>query len=499
MVIAVQNSLVNGKTKGFAMVHEGNAKTYDLIVIGSGPAGEKAAAKAAYFGKTVAVIECQALVGGAGVNTGTLPSKTLKESALFFSGKYDRGLYGIEKQLEEKTTIDDFFFRERVVQSTVEGEVRRNLEIHKVDLIHGAASFVDTHHVMIKRDGAPDVTIRGEFILIASGSYPFQPQNIPFDADAVHDSDTILRLKRIPESLVVVGAGVIGCEYATIFATMGTKVYLVNDRDKIMPFLDHEISGALVEQMSKGGVEIVFNTAIKSVMKEGAKEVAKPSPAITTILDNGRILKTDMFLFAAGRSGCTAGLNCSSAGVKLGKREVVEVDDHFRTSAPNIFAAGDVIGFPALAATSMDQGRVAVSHMFGLTDLDNVTRIFPYGIYTIPEVSMVGMSEQEARDKGVDVCTGAARYADMHRGRIMGVTDGFLKLVFERQTLQVLGVHIIGPLATEIIHYGLLLVQDHRSLSDLLATVFNYPTLHDLYKYAAYDGLGNRAGHKIKK
>ncbi|MEY4630828.1 MAG: Si-specific transhydrogenase, partial [Pseudomonadota bacterium] len=460
--------------------------SYDLIVIGSGPAGEKAAVKAAYFGKKVAVIESQRDPGGAGVNTGTLPSKTLKESALFFSGKNDAGLYGIEKKLEQKTTIDDFFYRQRLVQKTVASEVRRNFEIHKVDLIEGLASFVDANQVRVMLPGKAEVLLRGEYILIATGSYPFHPPGIPFDGEVVHDSDSILALKRIPQSLLVVGAGVIGCEYATIFGTMGCQVHLVNDRDKIMPFLDPEISNSLVEQMRQTGVEIHFKSAIKTVGKNGDK--------VATTLDSGKVIATDMFLFAAGRSGATSSLNCAAAGVKLGKREVVEVDAQFRTSVKNIFAVGDVIGFPALAATSMDQGRVAVSHMFGLTDLGDVTRNFPYGIYTIPEVSMVGMTEQEARDKGVDVCTGKARYSDMHRGMIMGVKDGFLKLVFERQTLQVLGVHIIGPLATEIVHFGLLLVQEKKSLNDLLATVFNYPTLHDLYKYAAYDGLGNRAG-----
>lgn len=466
-------------------------RDYDLIVIGSGPAGEKAAAKAAYFGKRVAVVEAQPVVGGAGINTGTLPSKTLKESALFFSGKYERGLFGVDKKLEQKTSIEHFFFRERAVQSSVEREVRHNIEIHKVDLLQGEASFLDAHQVSIKGDDGSARTIRGEFILIATGSYPFHPANIPFDEESVHDSDTILRLNRIPGSMVIVGAGVIGCEYATIFATMGAKVHLVNDRDKIMPFLDSEISAALVDQMRNSGIEIHFNVALKSV--------SKGKDGVVTVLGDGKELVTDMFLFAAGRSGNTGKLNCAAAGVKVGKREIIEVDSKFRTSTPNIFAAGDVVGFPSLAATSMDQGRVAVSHMFGLTDLDNVTRMFPYGIYTIPEVSMVGMTEGEAREKGVDVCCGISKYADMHRGRIMGVKDGFLKLVFERQTLQVLGVHIIGPLATEIIHYGLLVVQDNRNLNDLLATVFNYPTLHDLYKYAAYDGLGNRAGHKIKK
>jgi len=464
-------------------------KSYDLVVIGSGPAGEKAAVKAAYFGKKVAIVEAKAELGGAGVNTGTLPSKTLKESALFFSGKYERGVHGVEKKLEQKTTIDDFFYRKKVVQSTVEAEVRRNFAIHHVDVIHGKASFRDAHVVEI---ATPEgvTAVRGEYILIATGSYPFHPAGIPFDGDMVHDSDTILQIKRIPQTLAIVGAGVIGCEYATIFATMGTKVYLINDRDKVMPFLDTEISADLVEHMRKGGIEIVFNVGLKSV--------SRTSDGLAVTLDNGSTVKTEMFLFAAGRSGSTSGLNCEAAGVKLGKREVVEVDSSFRSSTPNIFAVGDVIGFPALAATSMDQGRVAVSRMFGLNDLTSVTRDFPYGIYTVPEVSMVGMTEQEARAQNLDICVGKANYSDMHRGRIMGVSEGFLKLVFEKNTSKVLGVHIIGPLATEIIHYGLLLVQDKKDLNSILAQVFNYPTLHDLYKYAAFDGLGNKSGHKVK-
>jgi NAD(P) transhydrogenase len=462
---------------------------FDLVVIGSGPAGEKAAVKAAYFGKKVAIIEAQPMVGGAGVNTGTLPSKTLKESALFFSGKYERGLHGVEKKLEQKTTIDDFFYRERLVQTNVENEVRKNLKIHSVEIIHGFAKFQDDHHIRVNSKAGERI-IRGEFILIATGSYPFHPANIPFDQDLIHDSDTILKLKKIPESLVVVGAGVIGCEYATIFATMGCKVHLINDREQIMPFLDGDISKSLVDHMRKAGIDIRFKTGLKSVTKTGA--------GVETVLDNGQKITSEMFLFAAGRSGTTAGLNCEAAGVKLGKREIVEVDSQFRTSTLNIFAAGDVIGFPALAATSMDQGRVAVSHMFGLSDISSVSKDFPYGIYTVPEVSMVGMTEQEAKDKGLDVCTGSARYADMHRGRIMGAEDGFLKLVFERSSLRVLGVHIIGPIATEIIHYGLLLVQEKKDLPAIIAQIFNYPTLHDLYKYAAYDGLGNRAGHKVK-
>jgi NAD(P) transhydrogenase len=464
-------------------------KQYDLIVIGSGPAGEKAAVKAAYFGKKVVVIEAKPELGGAGVNTGTLPSKTLKESALFFSGRYERGVHGVDKKLEQNTTIDHFFYRKKVVQSTVEAEVRQNLAAHHVDIIHGRASFRDAHVVEITT--AHGVTaVRGEYILIATGSYPFHPVDIPFDGESIHDSDTILQIKRIPKSLAVVGAGVIGCEYATIFSTMGTKVHLINDRDKVMPFLDTEISADLVEHMKKSGIDIIFNVGLKSVVKS--------HDGVAVTLDNGSSINTEMFLFAAGRSGSTSGLNCEAAGVKLGKREVVEVDARFRSSASNIFAVGDVIGFPALAATSMDQGRVAVSQMFGLNDLTSMTKDFPYGIYTVPEVSMVGITEQEAKAKNLDVCVGKASYSDMHRGRIMGVTEGFLKIVFEKHTLRILGVHIIGPLATEIIHYGLTLVQDKKNINSIISQIFNYPTLHDLYKYAAYDGLGNFSGHKLK-
>ncbi|NBV43235.1 Si-specific NAD(P)(+) transhydrogenase, partial [bacterium] len=369
--------------------------------------------------------------------------------------KYERGVHGVEKKLEQKTTIEDFFYRKNVVQTTVESEVRHNFEVHHVDVIHGRASFRDSHVVEITT--VHGVTaIRGEYILIATGSYPFHPSGIPFDGELIHDSDTILQIKKIPQTLAIVGAGVIGCEYATIFATMGTKVHLINDRDKVMPFLDAEISADLVEHMRKSGIEIVFNI--------GLKAVSRTNEGLTVTLDNGSTIKTEMFLFAAGRSGSTAGLNCEAAGVKLGKREVVEVDSSFRSSTSNIFAVGDVIGFPALAATSMDQGRVAVSRMFSLNDLTSVTKDFPYGIYTVPEVSMVGMTEQEARAQNLDVCVGKANYSDMHRGRIMGVNEGFLKLVFEKNTLRVLGVHVIGPLATEIIHYGLLLVQDRKDL-----------------------------------
>lgn len=468
-------------------------KKYDLIVLGSGPAGEKAAVKAAYFKKSVAIIEKEYRYGGAGVHTGTLPSKTLKESALYFSGKYDKGLFGVERELKSKANIKDFMYRKDFIIDSLNSEVKNNIAIHKVDIYHGDGSFEDDHTVKITSQEGEEF-IYGDHIIIATGSYPFQPPNIPFDNKRVHDSDTILNLNEFPASICVVGAGVIGCEYATIFATMGAKVYLVNNNDRILGFLDKEMSIELVEQMKRDGIEILFNTSFESM--EVPNEDDNP---IVIKLKTGEVLEVDMFLYAAGRSAATKTLQCEKAGVKLGKREVVEVDKDYRSSVPHIFAVGDVIGFPALASTSMDQGRIAVSHMFHLDDLKEIVPIFPYGIYTIPEVSMVGLSEEQAAEQGIDYVTGKARYRDMPRGKIMGIQDGFLKLVFRRDDLLILGVHIIGPIASEIIHYGMMLVHNNTKIPQILSAVFNYPTLHDLYKYACYDGLGNRSGHKIKK
>lgn len=464
---------------------------YDLIVIGSGPAGEKAAVKAAYFGKKVAIIEKEHNYGGAGVNTGTLPSKTLKETALFFSGKYEKGLFGVERTLKHQATIDDFMFRKNFVIQSEANEVHRNLQIHKVAIFHGLASFIDDHTIQV--DGDNKCQIWGKFIIIATGSYPFHPDNIPFDGRRILDSDSILNVTRIPQSICIVGAGVIGCEYATIFATMGTKVYLVNRTDEILPFVDKEITTELLASMKKDQIEIFFKDEVKSInVPETDREFVRVG------LESGKWLHVDMFLYAAGRNGSTKSLGLEKIGIPVGKREQLEVDGQYRTKVPHIFAVGDVIGFPALASTSMDQGRVAVTHMFDTKDLDALAKVFPYGIYTVPEISMVGLTEEEAQKKGINCCVGRARHVDMARGKIMGAKGGMLKIVFSRDDLTVLGVHVIGPLATELIHYGLGLIESKRTVMQVIATVFNYPTLHDLYKYACYDGLGNLSGHKIK-
>ncbi len=466
-------------------------KKYNLIVIGSGPAGEKAAVKAGYFGYRVALIESKAVFGGAGIHTGTLPSKTLKETALFFSGKEDKGLYGINRLLERSSSIEDFMFRKNVVSSTEAEEVSQNLERHNIDTFRGIASFIDPHHIHIQ--GSMEEVIQGDHIIIASGSYPYHPDNIPFDHKRIHDSDSILELARFPSSICVVGAGVIGCEYATIFSTMGCQVYLINSHDSILPFVDQELIKDLVNKMHKDKITILFNTAHTHI--DTPEEEDKP---LNIHLKTGETLHTDMFLFAAGRCGNTKALKCENAGIICGPRETILVDDTYRTNVPHIYAVGDVIGFPALASTSMEQGRVAVSNIFGTHDLETLPKIFPYGIYTIPELSMVGITEEEAIKQDIPYCVGRALYADMPRGKIMGAQQGFLKLVFHKQSLEVLGVHIIGKIATELIHFGMSIVEHKKTVHDIIGTIFNYPTLHDLYKYASYDGLGNLSGHKLK-
>ena len=466
-------------------------KKYDLVVIGSGPAGEKAAVKAAYFGHKVALIEGRPEFGGAGVHTGTLPSKTLKETALFLSGRREKGLYSLEKKLEHEASAKDFLFRKDLVVDAVDKEVRENIELHGVDIFHGIGSFEDEHHVRIKN--AMEEVIYGDTIIIATGSYPVHPEGVPFDGKRVHDSDTILEIQRFPKSICVVGAGVIGCEYATIFATMGCKVFLINRSDKILPFLDKEVSAGLVEEMRSEGVEILFNTSIASM-----EVPADPEQMIDIQLETGQTLHVDMYLFAAGRSGFIKPLNLEKIGVQIGKRETIEVNENYQTNIPHIYAVGDVIGFPALASTSMDQGRAAVAHIFQTHDVERIANLFPYGIYTIPEVSVIGLTEEQAQEKGLDYLTGKALYANSHRGQIMGVKSGFVKVVFTRDDLRIQGVHILGPLATELIHYGMLLVQRGETLMTVISEVFNHPTLHDLYKYACYDGLSALEGKKVR-
>ncbi len=462
---------------------------YDLVVIGTGPAGEKGAVKAAYFGHKVAIIEKETTFGGAEVVTGTLPSKTLKETALFLSGKYEKGLYGIDRSLQHPASVRDFMYRKNYITKSCAEEIHQNLHAHGVAIYKGTASFVDAHTVRVK-----DTEIWGKYILIATGSYPYHPPHIPFDAKRVHDSDTILHIEAFPRSLCIVGAGVIGCEYVTIFSTMGTKVYLINDKDALLPHVDAEVTEELIKQMRASGVDILFNTSVKEVHVP-----SQENEPLQIDLQDGNVLTADLFLYAAGRCGHVKELGLEKIGIVPDKRETIHVDSFYRTQVPHIYAVGDVIGFPALASTSMDQGRVAVAHMFSMRDLEHLPEYVPYGIYTIPEISMIGLTEQQAREKNISYMVGKARYADMPRGKIMGAQSGFIKILFDKNSLVVLGVHIIGHIACELIHYGMILVEEKKNLYDVIGTVFNFPTLHDLYKYAAYDGLSMIRGHKVKQ
>ncbi len=460
--------------------------SYDLIVIGCGPAGEKAGAQAAYFGKRVAVIERAPNPGGSCINTGTVPSKTLRESALYFSGLGQRGLYGIDYSLKENLTVHDFMHHEREVVEMERRRILKNLELHKIDYVQGQASFEDPHTVSV----GPR-KLKGEVILISTGSKPNRPAEISFDDVHTFDSDTFLQMDRIPKSLAVIGGGVIGCEYASIFMALGVKVTLVDGRDRLLPFLDAEISDRLRDRLKELGMDFWFNE--RPVKVENSASSAKLT------MKSGKVLETDAALFAAGRRAAVDGLALEKAGLAVSERGYLAVDENYRTAVPNIYAAGDVIGFPALASTSMEQGRVAVCHAFGFQYKQRVASMLPMGIYTIPEISAAGETEDSCKEKKIPYCVGRAHYSNNARGHICGDTSGLLKLIFSPSDKKLLGLSIIGETATELVHIGMMVLDNGLTINEFIDQVFNYPTLSEMYKYAAYDGLGNLSGHKLRE
>jgi NAD(P) transhydrogenase len=463
---------------------------FDLLVIGCGPAGEKAGAQAAYFGKRVAVIERAEHTGGSCINTGTVPSKTLRESALYFSGLKQRGLYGIDYSLKENLTVNDFMHHEREVVEMERQRILKNLALHQIELLRGQAAFEDAHTVVVTgANGAR--RLRGDVILISTGSKPHRPPEISFDDIHTFDSDTFLQMKRIPKSLAVIGGGVIGCEYASIFMALGVAVTLVDGRDTLLPFLDAEISEKLRERFASLGMQFWFN--------ERPVKVENSATGARLTMKSGRVLETEAALFAAGRRAAVDGLELQKAGLSINDRGYIPVDENYRTAVPNIYAAGDVIGFPALASTSMEQGRVAVCHAFALKYKQRVASLLPMGIYTIPEISAAGETEASCQEKKIDYVVGRAHYANNARGHIAGDTAGLLKLIFARADKKLLGVSIIGENATELIHIGMMVLDNGLTIDEFIEQVFNYPTLSETYKYAAYDGLGNLAGHKLRE
>jgi NAD(P) transhydrogenase len=455
---------------------------YDLLVIGSGPAGEKGAAQAAYFGKKVALVEKEPVLGGAAANTGTLPSKTLRETAVFLSGFRHRQLDGLDfRGLKERVTVRDFMARERFVVDRERARIVANLERHRVTLYRGTATFVDPHTVMVQPADGPAQTLQAEIILIATGSYPYRPPRLPFGDPRLYDSDTILTLHDIPASMLVVGGGVIGCEYACIFAALGVQVIMVEKRPRLLDFLDAEIAEALRVQMERMGVHIWLSDDVAEVQLREQIDVR---------LESGVELSVRTILSSSGRCGQTRLLNLERAGIQVDGRGRIPVNERYQTCVPHIYAAGDVIGNPALASTSMDQARVAMVNAFDLKYRKGLGLLLPYGIYTIPECSMAGETEASLIAKKVPYVAGRASYAHNARGQIIGDCAGFLKLLFHEEDMKLLGVHILGEQATELVHVGLTALLLDAGAGVFIQTCYNYPTLSEVYKYATYDAMG---------
>jgi NAD(P) transhydrogenase len=454
---------------------------YDLVVIGSGPAGEQGALLAARAGRTVAVVEQAAHLGGAAINTGTIPSKTLRETALYFSGLRQRGLYGIDYSLREGLTVKDFMFRERIVVENAWDVSRQLLDHDNVQVFWGTATLLDAHTVRVRRPTGEVVDLRAEVILIAAGSRPYHPPGVPFDRRLVYDSDTILDMDRIPTTMVVVGGGVIGSEYASIFTALGVQVTLVQRGDRLLPFMDAEISERLRARLEELGLRFLFGQDVREVETAGDR--------VRLALAGGDALTADIVLFAAGRNSNVEGLGLEKVGVRLGDRGLVLVDRHYRTSVPHIYAAGDVIGFPALASISAEQARIAVAYAFDLPYRQHLAPVFPIAVYTIPEVAMAGLTEEECRAQNIPYVVGRAYYEHNPRGQIIGDLSGMAKLIYSPVEHRVLGVHHIGEQAAELVHIGAEAVVDRSHIRRFVHTVYNYPTLSDLYKSAAYDIL----------
>ena len=452
---------------------------YDLVVIGSGPGGQKAAVAASKLGKTVAVIERGWMLGGVCVNTGTIPSKTLREAVVYLTGMSQRELYGSSYRVKDKITTEDLHLRTAHVITKEVDVVRAQLMRNKIDLFTGHGRFLDPHTIVVDNDkDAEHITVTGDHIVIATGTKPARPEGIEFDDERVLDSDGILGLKKVPSSMVVIGAGVIGIEYASIFAALGTKVTVVEKRESMLDFCDTEIVEALRFHLRDSAVTFRFGEEVTGV-QIGA------STTLTT-LASGKRIAADTVMYSAGRQGLTASLDLAAAGLETDHRGRLVVDHEYRTSVEHIFAVGDVIGFPALAATSMDQGRLAACHAFGEPAKD-MTALQPIGIYTIPEVSYVGATESELTRDAVPYEFGVSRYRELARGQIAGDSHGMLKLLVCTDDRKLLGVHIFGSNATELVHIGQAVMGCGGTIDYLIDAVFNYPTFSEAYKVAALD------------
>ena len=466
-------------------------KRYDIIIIGSGPAGKRAAIQSAKFGKSVLLVEKGRSIGGVSVHTGTIPSKTLRETALNLSGLRERMFYGRGYRAKQQITASDLLER---LQKTLRYEVEvleHQFARNRVEVATGTARFVSEHEIEVTRDDGEILHYQGEKFIIAVGTKPFRPDYVPFDGKQVLDSDEMLELPEVPRDLIVIGAGVIGVEYATIFAALDVKVTLIEPRDEILTFIDKEITDALMHQMRKGGMTLRLGCKAEKIEKVDGKVVAH--------IGNGRTVEAEMLLFAAGRMGSTGALGLETMGLESDHRGRVAVTpETFQTSVPNVYAVGDVIGFPSLASTSMEQGRIAACHAFG-ERAPAPPEFFPYGIYAVPEISTCGMSEQEVQEKGIPYEIGIARFEETSRGHIMGIESGLMKLIFAIDDRKLLGTHIIGEGATELVHIGQAVINLNGCLDYFLENTFNYPTLAEAYKIAALDAHNRMPSNASKE
>ena len=457
---------------------------FDLFVIGTGPAGQRAAIQAAKLGKKVGMCDRRELVGGVCINTGTIPSKTFREAVLYLTGLRQRAIYGRSYTVKEEITMEDLLFRcQHVIGREVE-VIRDQVSRNGITLLSGEAAFVDPHNLIIKgQDGKTE--IGADHLVIATGTVPSQPEEVDVDQETVITSDMIMSIKRIPQTMTVVGAGVIGTEYASIFAALGVEVTLIDREEHLLDFVDVEIMEFLKYQMRDMDCTFRLGEEVASV------KIEKPGRAVAT-LKSGKKVISALLLYSIGRVGATRALNLEAAGLTADNRGRLKVDERYQTEQSHIFAAGDVIGFPALASTSMEQGRIAACNIFGAPAI-SMPDLFPYGIFSVPEISMVGKSEGELTEAGVAYEVGLARYREIARGVMVGDDSGLLKLLFHRETRQILGVHIIGTSATELIHIGQAVIALGGTIDYFVNTVFNYPTFAECYKVAALDGY-NKVG-----
>ena len=507
-------------------------KHYDIVVIGTGPAGQKGAIQAAKLGKRVAVIEKSPVLGGAQINTGTIPSKALREAALHLTGANKRGLFGESYRVKKDITIADLV---SVSQSVIRHEwdlIRQQLDRNHVDLIWGTARFEGPNLVQVEGPTENELITADKF-LIAVGTRPARPKNVPFDEQDIFTSDTLLGMKKLPRTMTVVGGGVIGTEYACIMATLGVRVTLVEGRGQVLGFLDEEIANAFQYFMRQSGITLRLNEKVEKIEHLGHEEIGDNCPAncdkeasengeaeeggegggtavakatvkaqretmhapnVQATLESGKRLRAETLLYAVGRQGVCGSLGLENVGIEFDDRERLEVDDNYRTNVEHVYAAGDVIGFPALASTSMEQGRRAVCHAFGCPVGNYNTELFPYGVYAVPEISMVGKTEEQLTEEGIPYEAGVAQYREVARAQLLGDELGMLKLLIHQDNLQLLGVHAIGTGATELIHIGQAVMAHGGTAEYFVNNVFNFPTLAEAYKVAAYNGL-NKLRH----